>query len=280
MRGKREKKSGNTGNNLVHESNPPILTYPNTLQSWQQAVTSPGWKSCYLRGFGSHIKTPAAHRPLSSHLPREISLCRNGVDYVDLEWNGLLEQSKCQNVTNLAEPSVPKPQLSIPTKEALLVWRMSSSSAALEDIVDLTTTWWFSFETTKRHAKWNLPYLLLGVNMIIQPTNTCLTNSQWMQVIRMVSLLIWQFMKLGNWMKQRRLGGQDWERRLIWREMGKRRSAPTHWPWCARPLSGHRQRRLLVGLVLIMGPKALPRLFVMPELWQAEGTVFVKWCLT
>lgn len=138
---KRQKKFNYTECDLSHEPNTPILTLPNTSESTRCDFNRvPGLATCAA---GSHIKTPATHPPLSSHLLREISLCRNGVDYDDLVWHGLLEQSECQNVTNLAEPSVPRSPLPIPTS-ILKRHSVRGGSTVVEDMADLTTTWWFS----------------------------------------------------------------------------------------------------------------------------------------
>lgn len=83
------------------------------LHMWLQLILVKSWF------FGSHIETPAAHRPLSSSLLWETSRCRNRVDYIDLVWHGLLEQRECQNVTNLTEPLVPFVLSHLHTKEAL-----------------------------------------------------------------------------------------------------------------------------------------------------------------
>ena len=149
-----------------------------TLESLSHKVRlHPSVRSCYLCSFGSHIKTPAAHRPLSAHLLWEISLRRNGVDYVDLVWHGLLEQSECQNVTNLAEPSVPKSPLSIPTS-ILKRHSVTGGSAAVEDMADLTTTWWFSaWNNYKTCWRWNLPYLFQLRNTSLYKTRKQLKRS-------------------------------------------------------------------------------------------------------
>lgn len=84
-----------------------------------QGVTSKSHVSRILppaRLWFTRIKTPGCtSTSIVLYLLWEISLCTDGVDYVDPVWHRLLEQSECQNVTNLAEPSVPRPPLSIPT---------------------------------------------------------------------------------------------------------------------------------------------------------------------
>lgn len=82
---------------------------------WCFLTPNLNFKSCSMYRFGSHINTPATPWPWSSHLFWETSLCRNGGDCIDLVWNGLPEQSECQNVTDLAEPCVPKSPSFIPT---------------------------------------------------------------------------------------------------------------------------------------------------------------------
>lgn len=54
-------------------------------------------------------------------------------------------------MTNLAEPSVPKSPLSIPTS-ILKRHSVTRGSAVVEDMADLTTTWGFLPGTTTRRA--------------------------------------------------------------------------------------------------------------------------------
>lgn len=51
-------------------------------------------------------------------------------------------------------------------------------------------------------------------------------------------------------------------------------TGPDVWGQCGQRLSGRRQSWLLIGLVLIMGPKALPRLFVILKGLAGRGHCF------
>lgn len=131
----------------------------------------------------------------------------------------------------------------------------------LEDTADLTTTRWLSFGTNKicvfgqRRDHTAFKYLLKSLIS--------------RQVTLKVTVLINKFRKPGGNCPEQGSGGRRGD---SWGHNGDllRHTGPD----VQRPLSGQRQRWLLIGLVLIMGPKALPRQFVMPGLWQAADTGF------
>lgn len=246
-----------TNSTLQHriQSEPWIdRTSRNALPPWPKMRQST--KPCYLHRFGWHVRTGAAHWPLTSQLPlwRNISEQKWG----ELRWNRLMEESKCQNVTNFAEPSVPKSPLSIPTS-TLKRHSVTRGSAVLEDTADLTTTRWLSFGTRK--------ICVFGQRHDLTASN-CWNLLISRQVTLKVTVLISKFRKpSGNCPEQ----GGGGRRGDSWGQNGDllRHNGPD----VQRPLSG--QRWLLIGLVLIMGPKALLRRSVMPGLRQAADTGFV-----
>lgn len=65
-----------------------------------------------------------------------------------------------------------------------------------------------------------------------------------------------------------------WGQKRVWMEICSDTLALMCEASVGTGLSGRRQRWLLIGLVLIMGPKALPRLFVMMRALAGRGHVF------
>lgn len=132
MTRKRQNKLDSTEYDLMHDSIPPFffffLLFLTPYSLGQKPWLHLSAKSCHLCSFGSHIKTPAAHRPLSSHLLQEnISLQKWG----GLRWPsvkrviGAKQVSKCDKSCWASCSQVAFVHSHLRTKEALCHKRQS-----------------------------------------------------------------------------------------------------------------------------------------------------------